>query len=313
MRAGSVLRFLVSGWWISACMILLGSGQSFAQQRVQFTQYMFDGLVINPAYAGADEALSLTFIQRNQWAGVENAPTTQTLSAHTLFKRKHFGLGGTLINDEIGVHRNFSAVTNYAYHLQVSRTAWLSMGVLAGVHSRKSDYLSLIGEDNNDPKLYNPLIAHTFFDFGAGLYFRSPRIDIGLSAPQLLPANYAINDTLSIRLGSANYFLFTRFRARLSQSVDLQPGFLIKYLTNVPLSYDINLNFIFHRVLTTGVSYRRKESVDFLLKGQISPQLQFGYAYDYPLKDLARLSNGSHEIMIQYLFRYRRSNIASPR
>jgi type IX secretion system PorP/SprF family membrane protein len=122
------------------CIAMLFCGEASAQQRVQFTQYMFNGLIINPAYAGAHEALSLTFIQRSQWAGVENAPNTQTLSAHTLFKKKHLGLGVSLINDRIGVHKNISALTNYAYHLRVSSNAYLSMGLLAGIHSRKSDF-----------------------------------------------------------------------------------------------------------------------------------------------------------------------------
>src|SRR5688572_28456063 len=96
-----------------AVITFLMTSETIAQQKMQFTQYMFNCLVINPAYAGADEALSLTFIQRSQWSGVENAPSTQTLSAHTLFKKKHFGLGLTIVNDRIGVHKNLSVLTNY--------------------------------------------------------------------------------------------------------------------------------------------------------------------------------------------------------
>lgn len=286
---------------------------TFAQQRVQFTQYMFNGLILNPAYAGAHEALSLTFIQRSQWAGVDNAPTTQTLSAHTLFKKKHLGLGISIINDKIGVHRNQSALTNYAYHLRVGRQSYLSMGLLAGIHSRKSDYTSLVGTANNDPKLFNPLISHAYFDFGMGMYFRSPNFEMGISAPQLIPAMYSVNDTLSIQLSSANYFLLSKYRISVNDNVDLEPGLLIKYLANVPLSFDLNLNVIFHKVLTTGLSYRKSESIDFLLRAQVTPQLQFGYAYDYPIQEITKLSNGSHELMINYIFRYTRTNVSSPR
>jgi type IX secretion system PorP/SprF family membrane protein len=136
-----------------------------AQQKMQFTQYMFNGLVINPAYAGADEALSLTFIHRSQWAGVENAPQTQTLSAHTLFKRKHFGLGLTIVNDKIGVHKNLSILSNYAYHLRTGKKSALSFGLQAGMNNQKSDYTSLLTAGNNDPKLYNPVLTETFFNF----------------------------------------------------------------------------------------------------------------------------------------------------
>src|SRR5688500_18255288 len=167
--------------------IVISAVPSTAQQKVQFTQYMFNGLVINPAYAGADEALSLTFIQRKQWANIENSPSTQSLSAHTLFKKRRFGLGLTFINDRIGVHRNLCALTNYAYHLKVRQTSYLSMGTQAGFHNQKSDYSSLIGPTTTHPKLSNPHIPYTSFDFGMGMYFRSPRLHVGTSAPELLP------------------------------------------------------------------------------------------------------------------------------
>lgn len=311
MRERILLLIFAGTMVILACV--LGGGQAFAQQRMQFTQYMFNGLLINPAYAGVDEALSLTFIQRSQWADVPAAPTTQTFAAHTLFKKKHLGLGLSVINDEIGVHRNLSALTNYAYHLMVAEKAYLSMGILAGVHNRRSDYASLIGEGNYDPKLNNPMISETYFDFGMGIYFRTPKFHMGLSVPELVPATYEINDTLSIELSKSNYLLFSRYRIHVNENLDVEPGFLIKYLANIPISYDLNVNVIFHNVLTTGLSYRKQESVDFLLKGQVTPQLQFGYAYDYPISEISKLSSGSHELMINYVFRYTQKNITSPR
>src|SRR5688572_5583614 len=157
-----------------------------AQQKVQFTQYMFNGLVINPAYAGADEALNLTFIQRKQWANMESSPSTQSLSAHTLFRKNHLGLGFTLINDKIGVHKNLSIITNYAYHLRVGEHSYLSMGLQAGIHNRKSNYASLAGNTTVDPRLFDATIAYTAFDLGMGLYFRSSRLHVGLSAPEIL-------------------------------------------------------------------------------------------------------------------------------
>lgn len=283
------------------------------QQKVQFTQYMFNGLVINPAYAGADEALSLTFIQRSQWIGVENAPTTQTLSAHTLFKRKHTGVGFTLINDRIGIHKNQSGIGNYAYHIRTGAKSYFSMGLQAGVHHRRSDYGSLMGSNSSDPRLSSTPVAHTFFDFGMGVYYRSPRFHAGISAPELIPERISINDTLSIRLSKVNYFLFTKYRIRLNERLELEPGVFLKFFSGVPFSYDLNVNLIVQNVLTMGLSHRRNESVDILLKALITPQLQIGYSYDFPIGEISRLSNGSHEIMIQYLFRYAHGNVSSPR
>jgi type IX secretion system PorP/SprF family membrane protein len=287
--------------------------KSVAQQNIQFTQYMFNGLVINPAYAGADEALSLTFIQRSQWTGIENAPNTQTLTAHTLFKKKQVGLGLILVNDEIGIHKNLNVLSSYAYHLRVGKESYLSMGLQAGIKSIRSDYASLINSSGNDPAIYDALTSRTFFDFGAGLYFRSPRFHAGISAPQLIPQQFSVNDTLSVSLSKANLLAFSKYRFSLDDKIDLEPSMMIKYMNGVPLSFDINLNMIYRKVLTLGLSYRKNESIDFLMKAQATPQLQVGYSYDHPFGTVARVSNGSHELMVQYVFRYVEKNVTSPR
>jgi type IX secretion system PorP/SprF family membrane protein len=297
-------------------LIVVMSGtafDSFSQQKVQFTQYMFNGLVINPAYAGADEALSLTFIQRSQWAGVENAPETQTFSGHTLFGKRHIGVGLTLINDKIGVHKSLNALTTYAYHLQVAERSFFSMGLQVGINRRQSDYASLIGGATYDPRLNDVSIAKTFFDFGMGLYFRSPKFDAGLSIPELIPGRFDVNDTVSIQLSKSPYFIFSRYRMRASDFIDIEPSLFLKYQAGIPLSFDINANMIYRKVLTLGLSYRKNESIDFLFKAQVTRQLQIGYSYDHPIGDISLLSNGSHELMAQYIFRFVERDVTSPR
>ncbi|HEY0655635.1 MAG TPA: type IX secretion system membrane protein PorP/SprF [Chryseosolibacter sp.] len=294
--------------------LAIGPGiDSHGQQKVQFTQYMFNGLVINPAYAGADEALSLTFIQRSQWAGVENAPETQTFSGHTLFGKRHIGVGLTLINDKIGVHKSLNALTTYAYHLQVAERAYLSMGLQVGINRRESNYGSLIGGATYDPRLNDVAIAKTFMDFGMGFYFRSPKLDAGFSVPELVPGRLEVNDTVTIQLSKSPYFLFTKYRIKASDFVDVEPSIFVKYQSGIPLSYDLNANMIYRKVLTLGLSYRKAESVDFLFKAQITRQLQIGYAYDHPIGHISMLSNGSHELMAQYVFRFVEKDITSPR
>lgn len=306
------LRHTIQSFLILSLLFVL-TGNGAAQQKVQFTQYMFNGLVINPAYAGADEALSLTFIQRSQWTGVEKAPSTQTLTGHTLFRKKQVGLGLTLVNDRIGVHQNINALTSYAYHIRVGEKSYLSMGLQGGIKSFKSDYASLASSSNNDPAINSLILSKTYFDLAAGIYYRSPRLHIGISAPELIPQSYTINDTLSIRLSKANFFFFSKYKFTLSENYDLEPSVLIKYLDGVPLSYDVNLSMIYRKVLFLGFSYRKKESVDFILKAQVTKQLQIGYAYDYPIGVVSQLTNGSHELMVNYLFRYVQKNVISPR
>ena len=287
--------------------------EGYAQQRVQYTQYMFSGLLINPAYAGAEGPLNIALIQRSQWTGVDGAPSTQTLLAHSLFKEKQMGIGLSVVNDRIGIHRNVNALANYAYHINVGHDTYLSFGLQAGVQNRKSDYLSLIGDANNDPHLHNPQFSHTAFDVGAGVYLRSGDFDMGLSVPEIIPQRLRLNDSLTIELGNRSYFLFSKYRISLNEIIDLEPSTLLKYLPGLPFSADFNLNVIFYDALTTGIAYRRDESIDFLLKARINAQLQIGYAYDHPVGEIAGISNGSHEMMISYLFRFVRSGIHSPR
>jgi type IX secretion system PorP/SprF family membrane protein len=283
----------------------------FSQQKPQFTQYMFNILAINPAYAGAEDALSVTFIDRHQWVGVENAPTTQTLSAHTLVKKKHIGLGVSIFNDKIGVYTDLKAITNYAYHVKTGNDSYFSMGIQAGIHNNRANYSSL-QSNSIDPRLINS-INETYFDFGFGIYYRSPRFHVGISAPEFIPKKITLNDTLKIQIGNTNYFLFSKYRFPISDNWELEPSTLLKYLPGVPLSYDFNLSFIYRKVLTTGLSYRGNESLDFLLRAQVTRQLQFGYAYDYPISTSSKLSSGSHELMVNYIFKYMRKNIDSPR
>jgi type IX secretion system PorP/SprF family membrane protein len=283
------------------------------QQTFQFSQYMFNGLVINPAYAGMDDAMSITFYNRNQWAKADGAPTTQTLTAHTLFSRQHIGAGLNLINDRIGVHQNLLLSGAAAYHLKVSRQSVLSFGLQAGFGHRESDYQSLGPNAVNDPKIPSSTISHNSLDLGAGFYFKSKRLHVGLSSPQLLPAKLTVSDTVTVNMNRSQGFLFSKIILPVSAGVTIEPGFLLKYISGAPLSFDLNTNIIFQKVLITGVSYRRDESVDFLLRAQITPQLQVGYGYDYLIGNASGLSNASHELMVNYLFKFTRSNISSPR
>ncbi len=308
-RAKTILRLIkVFSIGIFSCFCVV----SQAQQKMQFTQYMFNGVVINPAYAGAEGALSLTAIQRTQWSGVENAPNTQTFSAHSLFKKKQFGLGLTFVNDKIGVHNSKSVMTQYAYHLSVADHSYFSFGLQAGIYNLRSDYASL-GSQAYDPQISDPVMTRTFFDLGAGFYFRSPRFHAGLSAPELIPKRFTFSDTLSVHLSKVNFFIFSKYRMTASSTIDIEPSVLVKYLDGVPVSFDINANMIYRKVLVFGLSFRQKESIDFLMRMQITSQLQIGYAYDHPIGVLSRVSNGSHELMVNYTFKDIRKRVISPR
>lgn len=313
-RQDRQIKFLLPAICIVVLTLLTGITSSiYAQQKPQFTQYMFNSLVLNPAYAGAENALSATLFNRNQWTNVEGAPQTQTLSVHTRINEKRVGLGITATNDKIGVHKNLYAAGNFAYHLPVSEKSTLSFGMLAGIKNSKSDYNSVNAGNRTDPKIAGAYQSQTFVDAGAGIFFHSPDFQLSLSSPHLLKHDMIISDTLTTSPETAQYLLFSRYTFTLSTFIQIQPGFLIKYLRGIPVSYDLNANVIFGKAITTGLSYRKTESVAFLLRAQLTPQLQFGYGFDYPVSYNATLSNGSHEFMVNYVFHFMKSNITSPR
>lgn len=287
-------------------LMLLLCFKSNAQQLPQFTHYMFNRLVINPAYAGADGPLSLTLANRSQWLGVDGAPTTQTFTAHSMFKNKKNGLGLSLINDKIGVHKNLTALGHYAYHIEVRKDWHLSTGLTAGINHKQSDYLSL--PVANDPNRFED-ISTSFLVLGAGLYFKSPRLEIGISAPEIFSSGLSTSN--GSNLNKTHYFFFSQYSHRISSSLSLVPSILVKYLHNLPLSYDLNLNTTIKNVLTIGLSYRKSESIDFLFKLQLLPQLAIAYTYDYPIGNTPT-NSGSHEVMVNYVFKFRQ-NTDSPR
>lgn len=295
-------------------IILIASGPVFgnvvAQQGPQYTQFMFNNLAINPAYAGADEHPSVTLLARQQWTNIDNAPATQSLAAHTLVA-KRVGLGLSIVRDVIGVHKNTNAVASYAYHLRAGKRAFVSMGVQAGMNTFKSDYPSLAG-NSNDPLLAK-YIKETKLNLGAGIYFRSPKFDGGISFPGLLSQKMHVNDTTVVNFKTANILGFLRYRLPLGPSFVLQPTALVKYFPGLPMSFDTNLMIVYKEAISAGVSYRDKESVDLVVKLQLTPRLDAGYSYDYPVGDGTILNSSSHELMLHYIFRKNTKNIVSPR
>lgn len=294
-------------------LLLLGALlHAHAQQMPQYAQYMFNPLAINPAVAGGEEVLSLGFINRDQWSGVENAPKTQTLMAHSAFAKQNLGLGLVLTHDKIGVHKNLFASVAPAYHLKTGKQSTLSFGAQINVIHQRSDYPSLIQNGTVDPNLARA-VNSLYADFGFGFFFRSTNFQLGLSAPSFLSHRESLSDTASFEVDNAHYFLFSRYTLTMNPYWKVQPGFLIRYAPDLPAAFDVNANIIYRNVLTLGASYRSEKSLTTLLMAQASKQLQLGYAYDFALGNVALPRTGSHELMLKYIFRYNTNNISSPR
>jgi len=291
--------------------IILISQQVLGQQRAQFTQYITNELLINPAYAGAEEALSVSLLHRAQWSEIEGGPTTQAFTAHSLIKSHKVGLGLAVVNDKLGVHNILNVSTSFAYRIQIKRETFISLGLQFGVNQIKSDFNSLAGQIQtaNDPKLNAASISTTNFEFGSGIYLLTPRLNLGISMPNMLNTN-SMPDSAGHSLLDNNIYFLGRYSMTVTNNVNIQPGFLVKYINGLPLSLDVNLSAVINKVLLVGVSYRIQESINPLVQAKITPQLKIGYAFDYPLMTVESYGNSSHEFMLSYLFSFSQHNVS---
>ena len=307
---------------IAYLFILFGifnvQSELLAQQIPMYTQYMFNGLVINPAYTGSHEALSFTALARKQWVGLEGAPNTQTFSVHSPVKDKNIALGFTAMRDRIGVSTQYGAYLTYAYRIHVGANGIFSLGIQGGADHFQAGYSRLNNNGNSgpgfDPRLQGSDVSLIKPNFGTGIYYYSNHWYAGLSVPNLL--NTSINDLEGKPMIKQvkHYFFTTGLVFNLGYNLKFKPSTLIKYVENSDLEFDINSNFLIHDMLWLGVSYRSFESLDAIVEFQINSKLKLGYAYDFLLEPTLRdVSSGSHEILINYRFSFAKDKIVTPR
>jgi len=297
---------------VSIFILLLSSSKSFAQQQVMFTQYMFNQMGLNPAYAGNHNTLSLTALAREQWTGIEGAPSTQTLSVHSPTKYPRVGLGLLFLHDKIGVTKQTGVYSAYSYSIPFQNGGKLAFGLQAGFITYNAQY-SLVS--NSDPTFANGDIKETHPSFGAGVFYNTKqRFYIGLSVPQLLQTTFDRGNPDSDSKMIRHYFLTAGYVFKLDRNLKLKPNVLIKAVSGAPVQFDVNLNLLMHEVLWIGLSWRSFESIDALLQLQVSKKFQFGYSYDFSTTTkLSRINSGSHEIMLNYRVIQKRSRIITPR
>lgn len=266
---------------------------------------MFSGLVINPAYAGSRDALSVTGIFRNQWTGFEGAPKTQSLFFHSPTLNVKHNYGVNLVHDRLGVSQHTMLYGVYAYRIPFDNGGRLAFGLQGGVSLLNDKWTNIVTEQSNDDVFSADSPTFLVPRFGAGIYYDTQRWFLGVSAPFLL--DYKNSDYKLYTENSLNYrpfLLSTGFLIRLNPDLLLKPSLLVKYLPGSPVQADINLNLIIKDALWLGASYRSQDAVIGLIEYQINRQFRIGYAYDYSLTDLRQFNSGSHEIMIRYEFGY---------
>ena len=291
------------------CAFILQS--MYSQQDSQYTQYMYNTPLVNPAYAGSRETITAFLLHRNQWVGLDGAPVTNNFSINMPVGDSNFGVGLNFVNDEIGPVAENQISVDLAYFIQISENYKLSLGLKGTANLFQLDVNKLRIFDPSDPQFQN---VDTEFspNVGAGLYLFSDKTYFGLSIPNFFES-YRYNDNnVEITKEKMHFYFIAGHVFTISPNIDFKPAVLSKIVEGAPLQADVTANFLFFDKLTLGAAYRWDASVSALAGFQISDSWFIGYGYDLETTKLANYNSGSHEIFLRYEV-FNRSRVSAPR
>ena len=289
-----------------------------AQQDAQFTQYMYNTININPAYAGSRGCLSVFGLHRTQWVGLDGAPVTNTLSINTPVDDTSIGLGLSVLNDRIGPSNETNVAGDFSYTIPTSENYQLSFGVKASINFLNVDFTRLNIFDNSDSRFANNVDNKFSPNIGAGLYLHSENTYVGLSVPNILetehfdrssgtPANkFSAKDRM-------NFYVIAGHVFDLNENIKFKPAALAKIVTGAPLQVDVTANFMFNEKFVVGLAYRWSAALSALVGFQVNDSWYIGYGYDLETTRLAGYNSGSHEVFLRYELFNKYDKIVSPR
>lgn len=295
---------------IFALMLTCYTG--FAQQDAQYTQYMYNTININPAYAGSRGVMSIFGLHRTQWVGLDGAPTTNAFSINTPINNSNLGLGVSFVNDKIGPTSDNTISADLSYTIQTSEEFKLSFGIKASGNLFNLDVNRLNPADANDPNLQN--FDNDFSpNFGAGIYLHSDKMYFGLSVPNFLQDSKYNDNEVAVFQERMNFYAIGGYVFDISPSVKFKPAFLTKVVTGSPLQVDASANFLFFDKLMLGAAYRWDAAVSALAGFQVTDGLFIGYSYDRETTELRNYNSGSHEVFLRFELFNKVSKLVSPR
>ena len=292
--------------------MLLSHFAGFCQQDSQYTQYMYNTININPAYAGSRGVLSIFGLHRSQWIGMEGAPETNAFSINTPFSQTNIGAGLSFVNDRIGPTDENTISLDLSYSIKTSEKYKLSFGIKGTGNFFNLDSGKLKPAYASDPKLQN--LKNNFTpNFGAGIYFHSNKFYAGISVPNFFERVHYNDNSVSVNKEKMNVYVLSGLVLDLNPDIKLKPAFLIKTVEGSPLQADFSANFLVYEKFTAGVAYRWDASVSALAGFQITKGLFIGYAYDRETTKLQNYNSGSHEIFARFELFSSYDRIISPR
>ena len=302
---------------ICTCFIFSNFKNAYAQTEPMYSQYMYNMLGVNPAYAGNREVLGLNFFQRNQWVGLRGAPKTTSLSIDQSIKEGKIGLGIQMFSDQLGVEDASGVNAFLSSRIKVSDNGILSAGLSVGFMNYQFNSLDVLNRIRTDDNVFVTVIPSQWNpSVGFGLYYNTDQFYVGVSSPSLLKSRLAKYENFVSGIQKTDDFhLFTTmgYVIKINEEINLKPSTMIKMVSGAPIEFDLNTNVWLKDILGLGVSYRTGDAVLGMAEIQTSPNLRFGYAYDMPFSPLKAYTRGSHEIMIRYEWGSNKSKIKSTR
>jgi type IX secretion system PorP/SprF family membrane protein len=290
-----------------------------AQQDPMYTHYMDNTLIVNPAYAGSRDALTVTALYRSQWVDFKGAPVNQTITMHAPLQNQHIGLGLAISNDKIGPINNSSIVGDFAYRMNLSKKSTLALGLSAGINIFQANLSALQLNQQSDPTFQNNINNHITPNIGFGAYYYREHFYAGVSSSNLLQNNYSsitqANGVALIGQEQRSYYLIAGAVFNLGDDVAFKPTTLVKVTAAAPVEIDVTASFIIMKRLLLGAMYRTGDAVGALVGFYATPQFYLGYSYDFSYGLKTPLYNmGSHEIILRYDFlRFDKKQVHTPR
>ena len=299
---------------LTALVALVGFVDAFGQQDPHYTQYMYNMNVINPAYAGSKDALSLGLLYRKQWVEIEDAPTTGTFFVHSPVG-KNVGLGLSVISDKIGPVEENNIFGDFSYTLNLGGEHRLALGLKAGLTLHNIDFNRIYPTlpDVNDGVFAGVNPSSSSFNVGTGLFYYTEKYYVALSVPNMLKSKYLDYSGTAYGSEVAHYFLTGGYVFDLTDNIKFKPFAMVKSAFNAPTSVDVSTNFMFNEKFEIGATYRLEDSFGAMVNYAITPSLRIGYAYDHIVSDLKVTTPASHEVILLFDVNFSKKVSRSPR
>jgi type IX secretion system PorP/SprF family membrane protein len=299
---------------LPALFILL-TISTFAQQDPLFSQYMFNKLAVNPAYAGSRDVLTVDALYRYQWVNIEGAPQTFSASVHSPLRNEHLGLGLNVYQDAIGPSVNQGALATFAYRI-LFPNAKLSFGLQAGVKYSDVLWSRITTEVSEDPLLRAPIRNKAVPDASFGIYYSSKKYYVGVSSKQLLQNQVGVvnvNGKEQYTKLLRHFYGMAGAAFSVSDKLVFRPSVLVKFVQNAPPQMDLNASILVSKTFWLGVSYRTEKALSFMTEFNISDNLRIGYSYDVWFNELQAYNKGSHEVRLSFDLDIFQRRMLSPR